>query len=104
MSENWIFLLPTEPSYVPVAAAQERARRFYARFVPEAEEVNAVTTPGGAVHRSGCELKCHLLSALWKACVTIRRRTSHTAACPARLSGVQKRTVLAAILSAPRLD
>ena len=46
MSDNWIILIPINPEYVPDAAMQEKARRLYGSFVPDADEVSIYLTEG----------------------------------------------------------
>ncbi len=44
MSTDILTVIPTEPGYVPTAAAQRRARELLASFVPQARDVCAVVT------------------------------------------------------------
>lgn len=41
MSDSWIRLIPTNPTYVPAPAQQEAARRLLATFTPHAQAVTA---------------------------------------------------------------
>jgi hypothetical protein len=66
MSDNWLQLIPTDPSYQPTHEAASRARALLARFTPRADEVNMELKsstvffhPGG--NWSG--VKCHVCGA-----------------------------------------
>lgn len=41
MSDNWISIIPTDPSFKPKTAAAEAARRLMEDVLPEADEVTA---------------------------------------------------------------
>ncbi len=39
MSDNWIYLVPEDPRFVPHAAKQRRARERFVEIAPEADEI-----------------------------------------------------------------
>jgi hypothetical protein len=40
MSENWIWLIPNDPHYVPPEETHDRAKALLEEFGPESEEIN----------------------------------------------------------------
>ncbi len=65
MSDNWIVLIPEDPSYVPSPVSQERARQRFSEIAPDADEIRiqleesiAFFDCGGNFERILCPL-CH---------------------------------------------
>jgi hypothetical protein len=71
MSDNWIWLIPENPRFVPDAAKQRRARDRLAEIVPEADEIEMVSEKveffdcGGNFERVCCPSCCSQISVAW---------------------------------------